>query len=96
MLKTLMATVRARMLMIFLDLAAILSMFIQDYHLSFVPLFTGRFILGIIIGINSGLIPQYILAITPKTLIGSVGCLHQAMLTVGITFGYGLGFTVDS
>jgi len=96
MLKTLMLKIRARMLMIFLDLASILSMFIQDYYLSFVPLFVGRFMLGIIIGINSGLIPQYISSITPKSLIGRVGCIHQTMLTVGITFGYGLGFSINS
>ncbi len=54
------------MLMILLDFAAILSIAIQCISLSFFTLLIGRFMMGIIVGFNSGLVPKYIYGVTPK------------------------------
>ncbi len=62
----LMLKIRPRFLMVILDLCAILSIMIQCLSLSFTPLFFGRIMVGMIIGLNSGLIPRYIFGVTPK------------------------------
>ena len=90
-----MMRIRARILMIILDILSAVSILIQCYNLTFIPLFVGRLLMGVIVGLNSGLVPQYIYAVTPKELSGSVGCLHQTLITVGIAFGYGFGFLIN-
>jgi hypothetical protein len=62
----LILNIRPRFLMIWLDLAAILSLAIQCINLSFFPLFVGRLMIGVIVGFNHGLVPKYIYAVTPK------------------------------
>lgn len=64
-LKTIMKCIRARYLMVIMDVLTILFIIIQDIGLSFLPLFIGRLFLGFIVGINSGLVPQYIYSVTP-------------------------------
>lgn len=95
MLKPLMNVVKARYLMVILDIATILSILIQDISLTFVPLLLGRLILGFIVGLNSGLVPQYIYSVTPTALAGSIGSLHQVFIMVGVAMGYTLGFLID-
>lgn len=82
--------------MIYMDVAAVLGMLIQDIGLKFWPLFIGRLILGFVVGINSGLVAQYTFSVTPTTLSGSVGALRQVFLNVGVAIGYALGFLIDS
>lgn len=87
--------IRPRFLMIWLDLASILSIAIQCISLSFFNLFIGRIMIGIIAGFNSGLIPKYIYGVTPESLSGSVGGLPRSLQAVGFAFGYGFGFLID-
>jgi hypothetical protein len=65
-MEKLMVRIRPRFLMVLLDICAILSIFIQCIDLSFMPLFFGRIIVGMIIGLNSGIMPRYIFGVTPK------------------------------
>ena len=95
MLKYLMRKNKARFLMLALDLAAIIAIMIQIIALEFVPLLLGRLILGFIVGVNSGLVPQYIYSVTPTALAGSVGSLHQVFLMVGVAVGYTMGFLIN-
>ena len=95
MLKKLMTKIKARFLMVFLDIATILSILIQDISLTFWPLLIGRLLLGFIVGVNSGLVPQYIYSVTPTALAGSIGSLHQVFIMVGVAMGYTLGFLID-
>lgn len=89
-----MKRMRARMLMILMDVVAVLAMCLQDVSLSFVPLFVGRLILGFVVGVNSGLVPQYIYSVTPTQLAGSVGSLHQVFLMIGVATCYSVGFII--
>ena len=95
MLKKLMSKIKARFLMVFLDIATILSILIQDISLTFWPLLIGRLLLGFIVGVNSGLVPQYIYSVTPTALAGSIGSLHQVFIMVGVAMGYTLGFLIN-
>lgn len=52
--------------MVLLDLCAILSIMVQCISLSFGTLLFGRILVGMIIGLNSGIIPRYIFGVTPK------------------------------
>ena len=61
---------KIRYLMIYLDIAAIFSIFIQNCALSFIPLLAGRLILGVVIGINSIVIPKYIYSVCPLSMTG--------------------------
>ena len=94
-LKPIMKCVKARFLMISMDILTILSICIQDISLSLAPLLVGRLMLGFIVGINSGLVPQYIYSVTPTELAGSVGSLHQVFLMVGVAIGYCFGFLIN-
>lgn len=95
MLKKIMKKIKARHLMIIMDIISIVGILIQDISLSFLPLLLGRLILGFSVGINSGLVPQYIYSVTPTVLAGSIGSLHQGFLMVGVAIGYSLGYLVD-
>lgn len=65
-MEKLLKIIRHRFLMVILDLGAIVSIMVQCIDLSFAPLFFGRVLVGMIIGLNSGIIPRYIFGVTPK------------------------------
>ena len=94
-LKSIMKCIKARYLMVVMDVLTILSIIIQDISLSLAPLLIGRLFLGFIVGINSGLVPQYIYSVTPTELAGSVGSLHQVFLMVGVAVAYCFGFIIN-
>lgn len=95
MFKKIMKKIKARHLMIIIDILSILGMLIQDIGLSFWWLLIGRLVLGFCVGINSGLVPQYIYSVTPTALAGSVGSLHQVFIMVGVAIGYTLGYLIN-
>ena len=42
-------------------------------------------------GINSNLIPVYLISISPPELTGIIGSFNQLFITIGIAVAYGLG-----
>ena len=54
-------------------------------------LFTGRFIVGFAVGMESSIVPMYLLEISPAEIRGSVGTLHQFAVTIGIMFSSLIG-----
>jgi predicted MFS family arabinose efflux permease len=65
-MEKLLTKITHRYLMIILDFCAIFSIMVQCLDLSFIPLFLGRILVGMVIGLNSGIIPRYIFGVTPK------------------------------
>ncbi|KAM3133557.1 hypothetical protein pb186bvf_014399 [Paramecium bursaria] len=60
-------------------------------------LYAARFVLGVAVGLNSSLVPQYINLFSPKDLSGSLGAMNQMMINLGVLTGlaFGLGFDED-
>jgi sugar porter (SP) family MFS transporter len=57
-------------------------------------LLTGRFILGLAIGLNSTVIPLYVSEMSPTELTGFFGAFHQIFICLGIFVAYLLGLNV--
>ncbi|CAM9846789.1 unnamed protein product [Lampetra planeri] len=58
---------------------------------SFELLIVGRFIIGIHCGLLSGFVPMYVGEISPTSLRGAMGTLHQLSLVIGILVAQVLG-----
>ena len=80
--------------MIYADLATVFAILVQNLTLSFLTLLAGRLILGLVVGINSVVIPKYIYSVSPVFMAGSVGSLHQLFTLVGVTIGFAMSFAV--
>lgn len=59
------------------------------------PLFLGRFIGGISVGINSAVVPLYINEISPISVSGVMGSMTQLMVNVGILISFLLGLNLS-
>ena len=57
----------------------------------------GRFVSGYVVGINSALVPLYILEMSPASISGLTGSLQQAIQNFGVltAFIFGLGFSTN-
>lgn len=57
----------------------------------------GRFISGLIVGINSALVPLFIKEISPKEISGLAGTFNQGFINTGLILSYLLGllFPID-
>lgn len=53
-----------------------------------------RIIFGLIVGMNTVLIPTYLTSVLPGSMGGPAGTLNQLFITIGIFFGYFIGFLV--
>lgn len=51
---------------------------------SFEMLIVGRFIIGIYSGLSTGFVPMYVEEISPTSLRGALGTLHQLGVVIGI------------
>lgn len=77
--------------MLLLDLFGILTIALQAYQIEYWSLYVGRFLLGVYVGISSGIIPVYLISLSPPEVSGIVGSLNQLLITIGIAVAYGLG-----
>lgn len=80
--------------MILLDIGTVMFSSLQMLDLSIFIQTFARFFLGIIIGINSAVIPKYLLSLAPPSMSGSIGSLNQLFITIGIAIAYAVGFGV--
>jgi hypothetical protein len=44
------------------------------------------------VGIASGIVPVYLISISPPEISGIVGSFNQLLITVGIAVAYALGY----
>ncbi|KAI6228454.1 General substrate transporter domain containing protein [Aphelenchoides besseyi] len=51
----------------------------------------GRFVVGLACGLASGLVPMYLTEISPSNYRGTLGSVHQLLVTISILFGQILG-----
>jgi MFS family permease len=51
-------------------------------------------LLGVAVGLNTIVIPVYLTSCLPGSMGGPAGTLNQLFITIGILFGFLMGFTV--
>jgi MFS transporter, SP family, solute carrier family 2 (facilitated glucose transporter), member 2 len=54
-----------------------------------------RFLMGLYCGIVSGIVPSYILSLSPSFTSGIVGTYNQVAVAMGMAFAYYLGQMLD-
>ena len=77
--------------MIYLDVFAILAFIVQTFQMRFWNIYIGRFLLGIYVGIASGIVPVYLISISPPEISGITRYFNQFLIAIGIAVAYGLG-----
>ncbi|KRX00496.1 Major facilitator superfamily domain, general substrate transporter [Pseudocohnilembus persalinus] len=79
-----------RSLFITIDIIAILIGFI--FLIANLPAgIIARFMMGVIAGINTTIVPLYVREITPISISGITGCFYQGQVAIGILTSYLLG-----
>lgn len=63
---------------------------------SFEMLIIGRFIVGLYCGLCTGFVPMYVEEISPTSLRGALGTLHQLGVVIGILMAQVRFFTLKS
>ena len=77
--------------MLILDGCGLLSMVVQAYGQSILCLYGGRFMIGVYLGLTGGILPIYLISITPPEYAGITGTFNQLLITIGIASASGLG-----
>jgi MFS family permease len=78
----------------YLDYLTIVAAFIGALNLSVSTQLLSRLLLGFAVGINTIIIPTYLTSCLPGSMGGPAGTLNQLFITIGILFGYLMGFSV--
>lgn len=82
--------------MIRCNVITILSVFIQLINLNIACLVAGRLLLGLMMGIISGIVPVYLNSIAPLSISGKIGSINQLMIGFGLVAAYSLGYLIDN
>jgi SP family sugar:H+ symporter-like MFS transporter len=77
--------------MLALDFFGFLVIMYQAYFLNINSLYCTRFLLGVYLGISSGIIPAYLVSLSPPEMTGLIGSFNQLLITIGISVAYRLG-----
>lgn len=78
----------------YFDYLTIVASIIQMLNLSVGTQVLARVLFGIIVGMNTILIPVYLTSCLPGAMGGPAGTLNQLFITIGIFFGYFIGYLV--
>lgn len=76
------------------DYLTILAAFVGILNLSVGTQAFSRIVFGIVTGINTILIPTYLTSVLPGSMGGPAGTLNQLFITIGIFFGFWMGYLV--
>ena len=76
------------------DYLTIIAAFIGVLNLSIGTQAFSRIVFGLVAGINTILVPTYLTSVLPGSMGGPAGTLNQLFITIGIFFGYWMGFLV--
>jgi MFS family permease len=78
-----------------MDLLATIAVVLQLVSLNTVVLGISRFLMGFYCGIISGVVPSYILSLSPSFTSGIVGTYNQVAMALGMAFAYYMGQLLD-
>lgn len=76
------------------DYFTIIAAFVGILNLSVGTQAFSRIIFGLVTGINTILIPTYLTSVLPGSMGGPAGTLNQLFITIGIFFGFWMGYIV--
>ncbi len=76
------------------DYLTILAAFVGILNLSVGTQVFSRVVFGLVTGINTILIPTYLTSVLPGAMGGPAGTLNQLFITIGIFFGFWMGYLV--
>ncbi len=68
----------------------------QIVTLNTVVVSISRFLMGVFCGIASGLIPSFIISLSPSFTSGIIGTYNQVLIALGMAFAYYLGQLLDN
>ncbi len=78
-----------------MNLIGIMAIVMQLVSLNTVVLCLSRFLMGVFCGIASGVVPSFILSLSPSFTSGIVGTYNQVAIAMGMAFAYYLGQMLD-
>jgi MFS family permease len=78
----------------FTDYLTVIAAVIGIMNLSVGVQTLSRVIFGIVVGINTIIIPTYLTSVLPGAMGGPAGTLNQLFIVIGIFFGFWMGFIV--
>ncbi|KAL4476075.1 hypothetical protein ABPG74_009808 [Tetrahymena malaccensis] len=81
---------------IYLDLIGIASVLFQILDSSFIFLLLGRFVSGLVIGLNCSYISTYITEFSPVSMRGITGCMNQIFICSGLFLSFAIGAFLPS
>jgi MFS family permease len=79
-----------------MDFLAIVAILMQLVTIHTAVLCVSRFLMGLFCGITSGLVPAYIISISPSFTSGILGTFNQVAMAVGMAFAYYMGQFLDN
>lgn len=79
-----------------MDLIAVIAIILQMITVYTPILCISRFLMGIYCGICSGVVPSYIVSLSPSFTSGIIGSFNQIAIALGMGFAYYMGQLVDS
>jgi len=78
----------------FTDYLTIVAAFVGVLNLSVGTQAFSRVAFGLVAGVNTILVPTYLTSVLPGAMGGPAGTLNQLFITIGILFGFWMGFLV--
>jgi SP family myo-inositol transporter-like MFS transporter 13 len=76
------------------DYLTIFSALVGILNLSIGTQIFSRLLFGLVVGINTIIIPTYLTSVLPGSMGGPAGTLNQLFITIGIFFGFFMSFLV--
>lgn len=76
------------------DYLTIIAAFVGVLNLGVGTQAFSRVVFGIVAGINTIIVPTYLTSVLPGSMGGPAGTLNQLFITIGIFFGFWMGYVV--
>ena len=89
---SLVSKIGERKAMMVMDVFGFVVITCQSNFLDINTLYLTRFLLGLYLGVSSGIIPSYLVSISPPEMTGLIGSFNQLLITIGISVAYRFGY----
>lgn len=79
-----------------MDAIAVVAIVMQVVTIHTASLCVSRIMMGFFCGITSGLVPSYIVSMSPSFTSGILGSYNQIAMAIGMSFAYYMGQFLDN